>query len=680
MPSTADKLFPFLSEQDHETVLRLAKQEIGTTTYSNCPRVASSEDEEPPEVISSEQYVDLGEPVGSITYFWCEGQFDTPEKLLICEYVDRRFAQLTDEPIDQEKLDDCFHSGWMEAIQAAIDSEKAWKLFDDDSDEDLPATTRGLLKHTEDSIESFRNARKRAIVLGEVTTRDRGALSKLEGREACLQHICQHWQYDGDMQACLEAFQIESEAKRHKGGRWVGFSFEVVNRTVAKYYDPVLDKVVQRETAKTTISGNVTESQIHSVYAGTSSSMQHPDFPPSPPGFIQAVVEYNLQTARRKQPLFAMMGAIALQAVLCCRRVRSEYGARPNLSIVCLADTQAGKQHAREINAKVLTKAGCDSLLIGNGFTCDIALFKSLVDTGSGLSQYDEFGRVLLGGTKGDSQEYKIVTSLMMLATSENDAAFMPKRYADATRNIILRHPCLCFHATSTKEAFYQACSSAALADGFLGRLLVVNGKENVPLVVQPEMEMPETIIDTAKYWYELHGNLPNIKQGTVEPTENRIALTEDCKKLLIDFCREADELCFRGKEYALWGRAVEKASKLSLVYACSANRFEPVIDSTAMEWGIALVRATTSRMVEEVSRWVSSSKFESDCNELLRVIWEQPEHAIGRERLSQVYRKLNVRDKRQALEALQEQGRIILEKVETKGRPKETYRAVPPS
>ena len=61
----------------------------------------------------------------------------------------------------------------------------------------------------------------------------------------------------------------------------------------------------------------------------------------------------------------------------------------------------------------------------------------------------------------------------------------------------------------------------------------------------------------------------------------------DDAKKLLNCFIAEADKLSFKGKEYAIWGRAVEKASKLSLVYACSANPFEPTINGDAMQWAI---------------------------------------------------------------------------------------------
>jgi hypothetical protein len=461
-------------------------------------------------------------------------------------------------------------------------------------------------------------------------------------------------------------------------GSWSDLRDAIGTLEHSDYHDESRKSQPKKDEPKTTIHGNATESQILSIYKPKGNSL--PDFPPCPPGFIAKVVEHNLATARRKQPLFAMMGAIALQAVLCCRRVRSEYGARPNLSIVCLADTTGGKQHARDINTQILAKSHSDSLIIGNDFTCDIALYRAIEETGSGLSQVDEFGRVLAAGAKGDSQQFKIVTAMMQLATSENDAAFKPKRYADATKNIVLRHPCLCLYGTGTLEAFYTSCSQASLSDGFLGRLLIVHGDSKVPNVMQPDLELPAEIIETAKYWHQLHGNLPDVKQGTVEPKERRVEISDGAKKLLDGFIKESDSLSFRGKEFALWGRAVEKASKLALVYACSANPFEPKIDDDAMAWGVDLVRAITSRTVQETSRWVSGSKFESDCNELLRVIWEQPGHAIARERLSQVYRKLNVRDKRAAIEGLMEQGRVILEKVETKGRPKETYRAVPPS
>src|SRR5205085_5715475 len=80
------------------------------------------------------------------------------------------------------------------------------------------------------------------------------------------------------------------------------------------------------------------------------------------PGFIGQVVQFNLETAVRPQPVLALGGAIALQAVLAGRKVRDNRDNRTNLYIVGTAPSGMGKDHARKINKKILYRAGLDEL------------------------------------------------------------------------------------------------------------------------------------------------------------------------------------------------------------------------------------------------------------------------------------------------------------------------------
>jgi len=80
------------------------------------------------------------------------------------------------------------------------------------------------------------------------------------------------------------------------------------------------------------------------------------------PGFIDRVIDYNLATAHKPQPALALAGALALQAVLCSRKIVSASGARPNIYICGVAPSGAGKDHARRVNKKVLRLAGLSQL------------------------------------------------------------------------------------------------------------------------------------------------------------------------------------------------------------------------------------------------------------------------------------------------------------------------------
>ena len=80
------------------------------------------------------------------------------------------------------------------------------------------------------------------------------------------------------------------------------------------------------------------------------------------PGFMGDVIAHNLATAPKPQPVLALAGAIALQAVLCARKLTDETGARPNIYICGVANSGAGKDHARQLNKRILLEAGISQL------------------------------------------------------------------------------------------------------------------------------------------------------------------------------------------------------------------------------------------------------------------------------------------------------------------------------
>jgi hypothetical protein len=401
------------------------------------------------------------------------------------------------------------------------------------------------------------------------------------------------------------------------------------------------------------------------------------NYPKPPKGFITSVIEHNLSTAKRRQPALALFGAIALQATLSCRRVRSDLGARPNLSIVALAGTTSGKNRAREINTEILKRADAEALSIGDDFTSDIALYRSLEPTGSGLSQIDEVGRVFANSSRIGTREHAVVTSIMKLATSENDSSCKPKSYADLTRNVSLCCPCLNLYGTGTPEAFFESIGSGSVDDGFLGRLIVVRGTENVEQEIRPDTEVPSEIIELAKYWFNRAGNLPTIDQGKNIPNEIIVKTEPEAVALLSHFTKKADNLTWIGGHNRIWGRAVEKASKLSLVYACSENPIKPVITKEAVRWGIAIVERTTSQMVEDCHNWLAGSLFQKGCNEIYRIIWACKKHSCTQTELCMIARKWKSKDRAEFINALTEQGRLTVRQIKTAGRPQYEFEAM---
>jgi len=397
---------------------------------------------------------------------------------------------------------------------------------------------------------------------------------------------------------------------------------------------------------------------------------------------IADVTEFSLATAHRRAPLISLLGAIALQSVICARKVRLESGARPGLGVVALAPTGSGKQHPRSVNTQILAKCKMDDLLIGSGFTSDIALYRSIADTGLGLTQIDEFGRFLAGGKNANTNEHKIVTAIMQLLTSDNDAAFKPLRYAVDSMSITMRYPVLTLFATATREQFFDSQNDASLLDGFLGRLLLVNVNEMADIESDvTSLEVPKSICDVVTYWGNYKKtNLDGVGQGMADPDERVVRMSAPAKDALKEFSREADAAVRQDDRYSvLWSRAYEKAVKLTLLAAMSRDHTTEQCELQDVIWGIRFTRVGIRRMVNDLDSWMGSSQFESDANEIYRAIKRQPGKQCDATRLNSLMRKWPAKHRNTLLQALIDQGRILQEfqKPDEGGNVKRIYHVI---
>lgn len=405
-------------------------------------------------------------------------------------------------------------------------------------------------------------------------------------------------------------------------------------------------------------------------------------FPPPCPGLIADVTEFSLATAKRKQPLLSLLGAIALQSVICARKVRTSSGTRPGIGIVCLAPTGGGKQHPREVNSMILTECQMDELLVGSGFTTDIPLYRAVADIGAGLTQIDEFGRFLAGGKSANTNEHKIVTAIMQLLTSDNDASFKPLRYAVDSMSITMRYPCLTLFACATREQFFNSQSDASLLDGFLGRLLFANVSEMPPIESDVESKpVPQCIIDVVRYWGEYKkSDLEGVSRGMALPDERVVRMSAPAKDAIKEFSREADNAVRQDDRYSvLWSRAYEKAVKLSLIAAMSRDHTTEQCELQDVIWGIRFTRVGIRRMVNDLDSWMGSSQFESDANEIYRAIKRQPGKQCDATRLNSLMRKWPAKYRNSLLQALVDQGRILQEfqKPDEGGNTKRIYHII---
>jgi len=391
------------------------------------------------------------------------------------------------------------------------------------------------------------------------------------------------------------------------------------------------------------------------------------------PGFVDEVVQHNLATAQRPQPVLALAAAICLQAVLAARKVRDERGNRTNLYCVGIAPSGAGKDHARKVNKNVLFQSGLNEHEGNEDLASDADLVTAVEQEPAILFQIDEFGRFLrtIGDPKKAPHLFNVLGALMKLYSSA-DTVFRGKAYADKKRNKVVDQPCVSVYGTTVPEHFFESLTADSLSDGFIARLLVFEANATPPRQRAPACEVPDHILEAAQWWGDFKPG-GNLRSEHPEPIV--IACTDDAGQVFDDLAALVDaELALPDSEgRSLWARTEEKACRLALIYACSVNRKEPVIDVDAARWACDLSVYLTRRMLFVCHEWVAEGQFDARQKRVLRIV-RRVGGSISRQDLCRRTQWMSQRERQEAIDNLLETQQLRERKEATATRPRTIY------
>ena len=437
------------------------------------------------------------------------------------------------------------------------------------------------------------------------------------------------------------------------------------------------------EPASVAITGQVVEC--------VSSSTDIRDPGPTPdhlltvPGFVHDVMQYSLDNAPYPDPALAFAGALSLQALLSGRKVRDASDNRTNLYVVALANSGAGKDFPRKTNEKILLHAGMAESL-GDEIGSAEGMLDDLEVTSNILFQTDEVDVLMQSMNQPKESRYqRIMQALLKLFTSAN--GLYPKRKKVNKERGYIDQPNVCLYGTAIPDIFYRNLSLKMLTNGWFARLLILEclrrgtGREDDTIA-----DLPQSILDVARWWVEFQpGQQGNLLQW--HPTPKRIEATPQAKRRLSEFRRFSDDQ-YRQHEavrnqagMAIWARALEKARKLALIYACSENHQEPCITDPGADWACELIAHQTLRMLFMAGLHVSDGDFDAKCKRVLELLTEWDQRYPGAWLpFRDISRKLrwSKRDHDDVRTALQEQELIQCDFIKTRGRPRFCYRLWP--
>jgi hypothetical protein len=396
------------------------------------------------------------------------------------------------------------------------------------------------------------------------------------------------------------------------------------------------------------------------------------------PEFIDEVVQYDLKTAFRPQPELSLAAALTLLATLTGQRITDHSGTRTNLYSLGVCPSGGGKERTRQVNKDILGKSGLGAYLGPEGIASHAGLFNAVEEQPVILFQLDEIGRFLktLHDSRNSPHLFNVITMLMKMYTNSG-SVFKSDAYADTAKNKTINHPHACLYGTTVPESLYDGLTPESLTNGFLSRMLIFEASNPDPEMQEVTMiDPPDSILETALWWSEFQ---PGTSSQTSQIVPLVVQYTEEGRITMNNLEAEAQKQRQKASEFVrtMWSRTTEKARKLALLYACSVNHEQPIVDLEAANWAASLSDYLTRKMIFTAEQWVSENPFEQQRKRVMRTVRDAGEGGISKTKLNRATKHLKSPERDEILKSLIEAKEIEEQKTSTGGAPRKVYQAI---
>ncbi|MBX9595509.1 MAG: DUF3987 domain-containing protein [Roseomonas sp.] len=353
------------------------------------------------------------------------------------------------------------------------------------------------------------------------------------------------------------------------------------------------------------------------------------------PGALGLFVDHCNRTAMSPQPFLALAAGICMIGALAGRRYRTTTDLRTNIYAVGVADSGAGKDHARRQIVKCLFAADLAQYLGGSDIASGAGLRSALLRHPAMLFQIDEFGDWLRDvlGEKASTHRKQIASMLKELYSSAN-GPWQGVEYADQSKDKgkprqDIHHPNACLYGTSTPGQFWSAVGGANLHDGLMARMLLFvtpcsYPDEQEPALAEPGADLIEALQAIATGAQGGGGNLAGLMLAGTAPqpytAPETPAATEARKALRKD--QLAQQRLAEGTYVtSIAGRLAENAMKLALIRAVSRNPAAPVIEAEDVAWGRGVAQHCMDTLLREANRYVADNDYEAKLNRAVEIV-----------------------------------------------------------
>ena len=420
------------------------------------------------------------------------------------------------------------------------------------------------------------------------------------------------------------------------------------------------------------------------------------DIPPAlldVPGVLRMFVDHCEATAISPQPFLSLAAGICLIGTLAGRRYRTTTDLRTNIYAVGVADSGAGKDHARKQIRKCLYAANLVQYLGGSDIASGAGMRTAMVRHPSMLFQIDEFGDWLhdVLGDKAAAHRKQIAANLKELYSSAN-SIWAGAEYADQSKlgrpREDVHQPNACLYGTTTPGQFWHAIAGASLNDGLMARILLFVSPCSYPDEREPDLAEPSDALIAALQAVAsgpegMGGNLGSLMLATTAPTPLTVPETPDAilarralRQEQLDMQRKAEGTYVT----AIAGRLAENAMKLALIRAVAHDPQTPTITAADIAWGRALAMHCVNTLLRDASRHVAENEYEKKLNKALDIIRKHGP-MTERDMIRRGFR-LPERERKEILGTLEAGRMVVVTRTQpgpAGGRPTERFTALDP-
>jgi len=315
------------------------------------------------------------------------------------------------------------------------------------------------------------------------------------------------------------------------------------------------------------------------------------------PGIMHDLVQATVASAPREQPVLAVGAALVGMASACPGFYRLADGTRLNLYLLGVSPSATGKdmprtvaeQLAHLVNARVIGGS-----MTGQGL--EDSLPEQEVPTEALLLAVDEVGHWLSNQTETNAKsEYKALAANLLKLFSASANAFVGRTLANKPTKLF-KNPTVSVLGFSTPGALAQNVSFKNVADGLLGRMLVLKGQTTVRSKrVRNAFEMPKTVRERAADINTMRVCDPQtLAQGIVVRTDTAGEAALDTVHGFFEDMQDDNEM-----SSTLCRRSFEKVQRVAGVLAVWDCPSAPVITPEHVYWARDFVRLSNATITD---------------------------------------------------------------------------------